>query len=218
MMNLLLSQLPDRPLLVLCLGAHCDDIEIGCGATLLELRSHREVIITWAVFTSNTRRAAELEQSAHAFLGADAPGRLTVERHRDGFLPYVGAAVKDDFETLKGRVQPDLIFTHYRHDLHQDHRLVSELTWNTFRSHLILEYEIPKVDGDIGNPNLYQPVSAEVCERKIAQLLSCYPSQSTKPWFTADLFRAMMRLRGMECGSPSGFAEAFYARKLTLGS
>ncbi len=128
----------------------------------------------------------------------------------------MGAEVKDYFERLKGELSPDVVFTHQRADLHQDHRLVSELTWNTFRNHLVLEYEIPKYDGDIGSPNVFVPLSESVSARKIDALLEHFASQRDKRWFTRDLFEASLRLRGMESNSPSGHAEAFYCRKLVL--
>jgi len=204
------------PLSILCLGAHCDDIEIGCGGTLLHLQGVREVAITWAVFSSDPVRAAEVERSATLFLGAASASRLIVKAHRDGFLPQAWAEVKDEFEQLKREIDPDLIFTHARDDLHQDHRLICELTWNTFRNHTILEYEIPKYDGDLGRPNLFQPLAREVCDAKVEKLRAAYSSQAGKRWFTDDLFMALLRLRGMECNSASGLAEAFTARKLRL--
>jgi LmbE family N-acetylglucosaminyl deacetylase len=201
---------------VLALGAHCDDIEIGCGGTMLRLAADPSNAITWVVFSSNAERAAEATRSMKAFLG-DAPNRkIVLHEFRDGFLPWTGAEVKDAFEALKGDVQPDLVFTHYRDDLHQDHRLVNELTWNTFRDHLILEYEIPKWDGDFGQPNTFVPLDEEICARKCEILLDAYPTQAGKPWFTADLFRAVARIRGMECRAPGKLAEAFYARKISL--
>jgi len=140
--------------------------------------------------------------------------QIVIKKFRDGFLPYEGGLVKEAFEELKHEVSPDLVLTHARSDLHQDHRLVSELTWNTFRDHLILEYEIPKYDGDLGAPNVFVPLSESLCQRKIDALLASFPSQAGRRWFTEDLFRALLRLRGMECNAPSGYAEAFYGRKL----
>lgn len=216
MLGLDFAKTHDGPLRVLCLGAHCDDIEIGCGGTLLALQERHELEISWVVFSSSEVRAAETERSAAAFIG-EGPGRsLRILEHRDGFLPYVGAAVKDDFESLKRRVSPDLVFTHTRADLHQDHRLVCELTWNTFRDHLVLEYEIPKWDGDLGQPNTFVVLEESLARRKAALLVEHYASQAGKRWFTEDLFLALMRLRGMECGAASGYAEAFTTRKLGL--
>jgi LmbE family N-acetylglucosaminyl deacetylase len=202
------------PQRMLALGAHCDDIEIGCGGTLLRLVSERsELEVRWVVFCSTPERAREARASAAAFLQRVVKAEVIVRDHRDGYLPHSGAAVKDEFEALKREYSPDLIFTHYRHDLHQDHRLVSELTWNTWRNHLILEYEIPKYDGDLGAPNFFSPLPAAGLEKKIALLLDHVPTQAGKPWFTADLFRALARIRGMECVAPEGLAEAFYCRK-----
>jgi LmbE family N-acetylglucosaminyl deacetylase len=202
------------PRRLLLLGAHCDDIEIGCGGTLLRLAAERpELEVRWVVFSSTPERAREARASAAAFLRGVARSEVIVRDHRDGYLPHSGAAVKDDFEAIKREYSPDLILTHYRHDLHQDHRLVSELTWNTWRNHLILEYEIPKYDGDLGVPNFFAPLPAATLEKKIALLLEHYPTQAGKPWFTADLFRALPRIRGMECAAPEGLAEAFHCRK-----
>jgi LmbE family N-acetylglucosaminyl deacetylase len=204
----------NAPRRLLLLGAHCDDIEIGCGGTLLRMAAERSGLeVRWVVFCSTPERAKEGRASAEAFLQGVAKAEVTVHDHRDGYLPYAGAAVKDEFEALKREYLPDLIFTHYRHDLHQDHRLISELTWNTWRNHLILEYEIPKYDGDLGVPNFFSPLPAAALEKKIALVLRHFPTQAGKPWFTADLFRALARIRGMESVAPDAFAEAFYCRK-----
>jgi LmbE family N-acetylglucosaminyl deacetylase len=201
---------------VLALGAHCDDIEIGCGGTMLRLAANAANRITWVVFSSDSERAAEATRSARGFLGEGAGRRLEIQEFRDGFLPWSGAEVKDAFERLKELPRPDLVFTHYRHDLHQDHRLVNELTWNTFRDHLVLEYEIPKWDGDLGQPNTFIGLDGDTCERKISLLTENYPSQAGKPWFNSQVFRSLATLRGMECRSGSGLAEAFYGRKIDL--
>jgi LmbE family N-acetylglucosaminyl deacetylase len=208
-----------RPLeRILCLGAHCDDIEIGCSATILKLIAEQpETSVTWVVMGSTEVRAQEALESAHALLAPVRKKNIVIKAFRDGFFPYVGADLKACFEELKREVSPDVIFTHYREDLHQDHRLVSELTWNTFRDHLILEYEIPKYDGDLGRPNLFVPLDEDLCRRKIDNILGTFRSQADKRWFTEDLFRAILRLRGMESNSPSGSAEAFYCRKMVLG-
>jgi len=199
---------------VLALGAHADDIEIGCGGTLLRLADeHPDLDVTWVVFCSTPDRAREAQASAEAFLGRVREKRILVKGHRDGFLPYLGAQVKDEFEALKKLVSPDLVLTHYREDRHQDHRTVSDLTWNTWRNHLILEYEIPKYDGDFGSPNLFAPLPAATLERKVDLILKAFPTQSNKPWFSAELFRAVARIRGMECVAADGFAEGFYCRK-----
>lgn len=199
---------------VLALGAHADDIEIGCGGTLLKLAAENPgVEIRWVVHCSNAERATEARASANAFLKDAAKAEVTVHSFRDGYLPDQWAAVKDAFESLKREFDPELVLTHHRGDLHQDHRVVSDLTWNTFRNHLVLEYEIPKFDGDFGQPGFFCVLPAEILERKIALLLRHFPTQAGKPWFSADLFRAVARLRGMECAAPEGVAEAFYCRK-----
>jgi LmbE family N-acetylglucosaminyl deacetylase len=202
---------------VLVLGAHADDIEIGCGGTVLRLA---EVVpsarVHWVVLSGDGVRTKEAEASAAEFVGGFAGSTVVVERFRDGFFPYDGGAVKDFFETLKKEVSPDLVLTHQRADLHQDHRLVCELTWNTFRDHLILEYEVPKYDGDMGRPNAFVHISEELAARKVRAIGEHFSSQLEKRWFTDDLFYAMLRLRGMESNSPTGLAEAFYARKIVL--
>jgi LmbE family N-acetylglucosaminyl deacetylase len=199
---------------VLVLGAHSDDIEIGCGGTILRLAAEqRRLEVQWVVFCAPGPRADEAQRSAEAFLEGIASVKTVIRDHRDGFLPYSGAAVKEDFEALKREFSPDLVLTHYRGDRHQDHRLISDLTWNTWRDHLILEYEIPKYDGDFGSPNFFSRLPPATVERKIDLLLRHFPSQAGKAWFTADLFRAVTRIRGMEAAAPDGFAEAFYARK-----
>ena len=203
---------------VLCLGAHCDDIEIGCGATLLKLaQTIPSLVVTWVVFSSNEVRAAEVRKSIAEFLGNRVRHDLIIFDHRNGFFPYDGAKIKDRFEDLKAKVQPDIIFTHYIRDYHQDHRLVSELTWSTFRDHLIFEYEIPKYDGGINSPSVFMPVDQNHVQRKSEILMSCFESQRHRSWFTKSTFDGLMRLRGIECNSKSGYAEAYYARKLVLG-
>ena len=202
------------PRRILALGAHADDIEIGCGGTLLRLAAEgRELEVLWVVFCAPAERAAEARASAGAFLRGVPQAKVIVQDHRDGYLPYAGATVKEEFEALKLQFPPDLVFTHYREDRHQDHRLVSELTWNTWRDHLILEYEIPKYDGDFGAPNFFSSLPRSTLDRKIALLLEHFPSQANKPWFTEDLFRAVARIRGMECVAAEGLAEGFYCRK-----
>ena len=206
-----------QPHHVLVLGCHSDDIEIGCGATLLLLtRSCPEIEVTWVVLGADGARADEARRSAEVFLGGAAAHEILVHGFRDGFFPYVGQQVKEAFEELKARVEPDLIFTHARDDFHQDHRLVCELTWNTFRDHLILEYEIPKYDGDLGRPNVFVPVPAELAREKARLLMESFASQRGKDWFDEDVFLGLMRLRGMEVRAPGGFAEAFTCRKVPL--
>jgi LmbE family N-acetylglucosaminyl deacetylase len=204
----------DAPKRILALGAHPDDIEIGCGGTILRLvAEHPGLEVRWVVFSSTRERAAEAQASAAAFLQGVRSPRVIVRDYRDGFLPYAGAAVKDEFEAVKRDFSPDLVFTHYRQDRHQDHRLVSDLTWNTWRDHLILEYEIPKYDGDFGTPNFFAALSGDTLERKIALLVRHFPSQAGRAWFTPDLFHGVARIRGMESAAPGGLAEAFYGRK-----
>lgn len=201
---------------VLAIGAHSDDIEIGCGATLLALtRSRPDLDVTWVVLCASGDRAEEARSSARRFLASSGRSNVRVHDFRDAFLPYDGAGVKEVFESLKD-VDPQLVFTHTRHDLHQDHRVVCELTWNTFRDHLILEYEVPKWDGDLGTPNLFVPVSRELAHEKASLLAEGFPTQGGKHWFDAEVFLGLMRLRGMESRSPSGYAEAFTSRKLSL--
>lgn len=196
------------------LGCHADDIEIGCGGTLLTLIAAQSALeIRWVVFCAHGERRREAEAGAAEVLDGVAQREIHLHDFRDGFLPYHGAAVKDAFENMKD-FPADIVFTHQRHDLHQDHRLVCELTWNTFRDHLILEYEIPKYDGDIGVPNVLVPLREEICERKVDLLMRHFGSQRSKPWFTEDLFYGLMRLRGMESGHR--YAEAFYGRKLVV--
>lgn len=210
-------ELPKGPLKVLCLGAHPDDIEIGCGGTLLQVLGQRsEAQLFWVVFAAGGARRAEARAGAEAFGKSANRLRTVFHDFEDGFLPYEGEAVKRRFEELKGEVDPDLIFTHSREDLHQDHRLVNELCWNTFRDHLILEFEIPKYDGDLGRPNLFVPLDRATMDAKIESLLRCFPSQSKKHWFDEELFRGLARVRGMECRAEDGYAEGFSLRKGSL--
>ena len=201
---------------ILLLGAHCDDLEIGCGATIYQyLRNRPELELYWVVFASNEKRRAEAEQAARTLVGT-TPLELHIERFRNGYFPFVGADLKDYFEQLKARVSPDLIFTHCLHDRHQDHRTVSELTWNTFRDHLILEYEIAKYDGDLQTPNCYVPVAEASAKAKIDILMACFESQRERAWFRPGVFEGLMNLRGVEANAPDGTAEAFYGRKLLV--
>jgi LmbE family N-acetylglucosaminyl deacetylase len=200
---------------VLCLGAHADDIEIGCGGTVLRLTADSDRLeFYWLVMCSNPERAREACRSANAFLRGARKKTIVVKSFRDGFLPYLGAPVKECFEELKQSFSPDLIFTHCREDLHQDHRLVCELTWNTFRNHLILEYEVPKYDGDLRAPNFFVPLSDAIRRKKVRRLMRYFGTQRDKHWFSADLFQGLMRLRGIEAKSPTRHAEAFHCRKL----
>jgi LmbE family N-acetylglucosaminyl deacetylase len=204
-----------RPLSVMCLGAHSDDIEIGCGGTILRLLAeHPGTEVHWVVFAGEGLRAEEAARSASWFLAGAGRNEVVINQFRDGFFPYVGADIKRSFEALKKKVSPDLILTHYRQDLHQDHRLISELTWNTFRSHLILEYEIAKYDGDLGAPNFFVHLDDTVCRNKVDTILRVFDSQRDKSWFSEDTFYAMLRLRGLESNAPEKYAEAFYCRKM----
>jgi LmbE family N-acetylglucosaminyl deacetylase len=217
MVQLKLSGASDRALQVLCFGSHADDIEIGCGGSILKLANdYPGCMFHWVVFCAVGPREAEARNAASRFVD---PVRLKgpiLKTFRDGFMPYIGAAVKEVFEELKQTISPDVIFTHNRRDAHQDHRLVSELTWNTFRNHMILEYEIPKYDGDLGQPEVFIPLTMEQCETKIQLIMESFPSQHNRTWFQRETFLSLMKLRGMECNAASGYAEAFYARKLVL--
>ena len=214
----LLSLGGGQPRRVLCLGAHADDIEIGCGGTILQLlASHPNVEVRWIVLSANERRADEARCAASLFLANAGVSEVTVKQFRDGYFPYMGGEIKSFFEELKGEAAPDLIFTHHREDAHQDHRIVAELTWNTWRDHMVLEYEIPKYDGGLLTPNLFVPIDEETRAQKVAHLMRAFGSQRSKRWFTADTFTSLMRLRGVESGSPAGHAEGFHARKMILG-
>jgi LmbE family N-acetylglucosaminyl deacetylase len=202
---------------VLCLGAHSDDIEIGCGGTILELvAANPGLRVTWVVFSGDARREAEARRAARRFLSGAGTSQVVIRKQRDGFFPSQAPEIKEFFEELKLTAAPDLILTHYRHDRHQDHRTISDLTWNTFRNHLILEYEIPKYDGDLGSPNCFVPVGRRTARRKASDICSIFKSQVGQHWFTPDLFLGLMRLRGVECCAESGYAEAFHARKAIL--
>jgi len=204
-------------LTVLCLGAHSDDIEIGCGGTILRLaEQYPGIVFHWVVFSGIGVRESEARRAATLFAGLTALREPLVKTFPDGFLPFVGGEVKAVFEELKQVVSPDVILTPYRNDAHQDHRLIAELTWHTFRDHLILEYEIPKYDGDLGQPSAFVPLVAEMCQKKVRYIMEAFQSQHTKHWFQESTFLSLLRLRGMECNAPSGYAEAFYCRKLVL--
>src|ERR1700678_3548441 len=216
MMKLGLLKKASEPLTILCLGAHSDDIEIGCGGTLLQPRQDRAKLkFHWVVFSATGKRSEEARKAAELF-AADCDEDIFVKEYRDGFLSYSGIQIKEFFEELKCRVNPDLIFTHWQGDAHQDHRLICELTWNTFRNHLILEYEIPKYDGDMGRPNTFIPLNEPICQNKVDNLCEAFESQRAKPWFARETFLGLMRLRGMESNARSGYAEGFYARKVTI--
>ena len=217
LIGLTLPQNNARPLQVLCLGAHSDDIEIGCGGTVLRLAGqYPDCLFHWVVFSALGVREIEAQNAASLFVD---PSRLMgplLQKFPDGFMPFVGAEVKAVFEDLKKKVFPDIVFTHNRKDAHQDHRLIAELTWNTFRNHLILEYEIPKYDGDMGQPNLFVPLDLDLSQKKVQYIMDVFHSQQNKPWFRPDTFLSLLRLRGVECNAPSGYAESFYCHKIVL--
>jgi LmbE family N-acetylglucosaminyl deacetylase len=200
---------------VLCIGAHSDDIEIGCSGMLLTLLQRGPLSVTWLVLSGSGNRAQEARDSATQLVG-DSSLDFRIEAFRESYFPYQGADIKERFDALGKEVEPDLVFAPHLQDANQDHRLVAELVANTFRDHLILEYEIPKYDGDLGNPAIYAHLSADVAARKVRHLMDAFPSQRPKPWYTEETFRAVLRLRGIECRAPDGYAEAFHCRKLVL--
>lgn len=204
----------DAPSSVLAIGAHADDIEIGAGGLLVELAAAQPRLeVTWVVLSGDDERTAEAHASAGALLGPDV--RLAVETYayRERYFPHL-PELKERFDDLSGRVDPDLVIAPRLEDRHQDHRTVAELVWQAFRDHLVLEYEIVKFEGDLGHPNLYVPLTESAAERKIEHILAAYPSQAGRAWFNDGTFRSILRLRGVECNAPSGYAEAFSARKL----
>jgi len=214
---MLALNLPRGRVRVLCLGAHSDDIEIGCGGLILSLINRAAAVdVRWVVFSGRANREREARRSAAKFLKGAARARVDVRQFRDGFFPY-DSDIKEVFERLKREIDPDLVLTHYRNDRHQDHRVLSDLAWNTFRDHLVLEYEIPKFDGDLGTPNFFVPLTRATCARKVKYLLTAFGTQRDKHWFSEERFMGLMRLRGMECRAAGGYAEAFYARKVVLG-
>jgi len=207
-----------EPLKALFLGAHSDDIELGCGGTILSLLEQgQELEVWWVVFAASPARRLEAERSAKMFLRGAIKKEIAVKDFKESFFPYIGSEIKACFEELKRTISPDVVFTHFRDDLHQDHRLISELTWNTFRDHLILEYEIVKYDGGLGSPNMFVHLGEEVCARKMKYLIENFQSQRSHQWFTEETFRAILRLRGVESNAPEKYAEAFYCRKIVLG-
>lgn len=217
MLDLQLTHDTHRPPKLLCLGAHCDDIEIGCGGTILKLvKQHPGIDVCWVVFGSTPVRAREARRSALQFLGGAGTKKVIIRRFRDGFFPFQGTAIKELFERIKSAYAPDIVLTHYRDDRHQDHRMISDLTWNTFRDHMILEYEVPKYDGDLGIPNFFVQLDESMCRQKVHHILKHYASQKDKHWFTEDTFYSLMRIRGIESCSRGKYAEAFYCRKAVL--
>jgi LmbE family N-acetylglucosaminyl deacetylase len=206
-----------RRLDVLCIGAHCDDIEIGCGGTLLALQRHYPRLrVHWLVLASDARRAREALRSREVFVAASARGEVRVHDLRDGHLPAHFEQVKAHFEDFRAAVDPDWVLTHHGADRHQDHALLSQVTWQTFRDHPVWEYEIPKYDADLGTPNAYVPLPAEVAEQKVKAIMKAFRTQRGKPWFKAENLLALMRLRGLECRADSGYAEGFHCRKLVF--
>jgi LmbE family N-acetylglucosaminyl deacetylase len=204
---------------ILCLGAHADDIEIGVGGTLLKLAEENpDLEIWWVVFSASGQRSKEARESANDFLSLVKSREIRVASFRESYYPSEWPTIKEYLEEIKAKFDPEIVFTHYRNDRHQDHRVLSDLAWNTFRNHLILEYEILKYDGDLGQPNIFVPLSEELCNRKVELLLKHFETQSTKHWFTRDTFEAMLRIRGIECVSETGRAEAFYCRKLVFST
>lgn len=202
---------------VLCLGAHPDDIEIGCGGTLLTLmQANRELKIHWIIFSATETRRREAETSFNIWCPTQTASRLEIHSFTDSYFPWEGREIKKTMQNLSAELSPDLIFTTRRADKHQDHRVLSELTWNAFRNHLILEYEIPKYDADLGNPNFYFPLTQEIAGEKVGRLMSSFHSQHSKAWYRPATFESLMRIRGIECNSTSGFAESFYAEKVCL--
>jgi LmbE family N-acetylglucosaminyl deacetylase len=216
MIHLNLDTRTKGALQILCLGCHSDDIEIGCGGTILRLvDQYPGCEFHWVVFNAIGAREAEARRAAQLFADSRLKGPL-LGTFQDGFMPYVGSEVKAVFEKDLKQLSPDLVFTHNGKDAHQDHRLISELTWNTFRDHFILEYEIPKYDGDMGQPSVFVPLEMEVCQKKVRYIMEAFQSQHHKRWFQPETFLSLMRLRGMECNAVSGYAEAFYCRKLVI--
>jgi LmbE family N-acetylglucosaminyl deacetylase len=211
-------KLTDRPegLKILLLGAHCDDIEIGCGGTVMRLiKEYKVHSVKWVIFTSNALRADEARRCAHVFLDGAPKKEVVIYDFRDGHLPFAGAEIKRHFEDLKG-FKPDVVFTHARHDRHQDHRTLAETTWNTFRNHTIFEYEIPKFEGDLAHPNVFVTIPEPIAEQKADSIVNGYPSQSTKQWFDRETFLSLMRIRGIESASPTRYAEGFYMSKVIV--
>jgi LmbE family N-acetylglucosaminyl deacetylase len=217
MLSLSLGHRAEAPLRLLCIGAHSDDIEIGCGGTVLRLlEEHPGSSVHWVVLSANEDRAREANASAADFLAAAGDSTVLVKGFRESYFPAAWTEIKDYFEDIKRRVTPDLVLCHQRQDLHQDHRVVAELTWNTFRNHLVLEYEIPKYEGELPSPNAFVPLPRRTADRKVELLLKHFASQASRSWFKADTFHGLMSVRGVECNASEGRAEAFVARKVTF--
>ena len=216
MLNLNFNKTEESSFRILCLGSHSDDIEIGCGGTIIKLMENlSNVDLLWVVFSAGGVRKKEAQRSASLFSNKAHQKDIRTLNFRDSFFPYQGLEIKEYFETIK-EFNPDLIFTHYHKDHHQDHRLVSELTSNTFRNNMILEYEIPKYDGDLGSPNIFVNLDEKYCQKKIELILDCFTSQLDNHWFSDETFRSIMRLRGIQCNSSTGYAESFYGRKISI--
>ena len=217
MLNLGFDNKSNSTYKVLCLGSHCDDIEIGCGGTILKLvERFKKIIFYWVILSSDKERANEAFESANIFLKNAEAKEIVIKNFRENFFPYVGTEIKEFFNQLKQEFTPDIIFTHYRNDLHQDHRIISELTWNTFRDHFILEYEIPKYDGDLGSPNFFIHLNESLCHRKIKYIQNTFKTQKENYWFTEETFLSILRLRGIESNALGKYAEAFYCRKMVF--
>lgn len=207
----------DQILRILCLGSHPDDIEIGCGGTILRLIEEvNDINFFWVIFSANKKRKNEAHKSANIFLKSAKSKKILVKDFRESYFPYLGVSIKEYFEELKKAFNPSIIFTHYHNDAHQDHRLISDFTWNTFRNHLILEYEVPKYNGDLGAPNLFFHLSKYICQKKITYIFDTFKTQMEEQWFTEDTFWSILRLRGIESNAPSKYAEAFYCRKIVI--
>jgi LmbE family N-acetylglucosaminyl deacetylase len=210
---------PDRrgSFRLLCLGAHSDDIEIGCGGTILRIAAEvPDLVVRWIVFSGDERRRNEARNSAAAILEHVPQKQIELLGFRDGYFPSQSADIKDYFESVKRDFDPSLILTHWQNDAHQDHRLLAELTFNTFRNHLVFEYEIPKYDGDLGNPNFFVPLTRAQLQQKIDAISHHFLSQRGRSWFEDETFVAMARLRGIGCNAPEGVAEAFHVRKIVF--
>tara|TARA_B100000315_G_scaffold171289_1_gene159802 strand:+ start:446 stop:1105 length:660 start_codon:yes stop_codon:yes gene_type:complete len=218
MLELLLNKSRDSSLKILCLGAHSDDIEIGCGGTIMKfLQTYSNVEFLWVVFSADEIRKQEALKSASLLLEKALIKKIKIHNFRDSFFPYQGSEIKESFEKMKA-FNPELIFTHQYSDFHQDHKQISELTYNTFRNHLVLEYEIPKYDGDLGSPNVFSPIDKKLYNQKIELIISSFKSQEHNQWFSESTFQAILRLRGIESNSPTGYAEAFYCKKIVINS
>jgi LmbE family N-acetylglucosaminyl deacetylase len=217
MLDFQLAPRSDRPLRILCVGAHCDDIEIGCGGYVRRLlREHPAAQVRWVVFSGNEEREREARAAAADFLTGAGAAQVDVLDFRESFFPDQWAAIKEHFEVIRRDFEPDCVLTHHQKDRHQDHRVLAELAWNTFRNHLILEYEIPKYDADLGRPNVFVPLSQADAAHKVRSIREHFRSQSERAWFDEETFWALLRLRGLECNAPEKFAEGFHVSKLRI--